>query len=67
MDKGIKKYKPYDANRAMAIKWVAEKLKVTPEYVRQCDNYPKSTPSELADKIRKTLRKKYDELKQVLS
>lgn len=70
MSKGNKKpkpYKPYDYNRSEAIKWVAKKLQVTPEYVRQCDNYPEKTTSDLADEIRKALRLKYAELQKVLS
>lgn len=67
MGKDNKKYKPYDAHRAMAIKWTAQKYKVTPEYVRQCDNYPDMTTSDLANEIRKAMRTKYEELKQLLS
>lgn len=67
MNKGRKIYKPYDANRAAAVKWVAKKFEVTEVYVRQCDNYPNKTTSDLADEIRKALREKYNELKAILS
>ena len=67
MNKDTQKYKPYDANRAMSVKWVARKYNVTEVYVRQCDNHPDKTGSPLADEIRKSLRAKYAELKEILS
>lgn len=63
MSKGRKKY---DASRAQAIKWTADKYEVSEQYVRNIDNNPNMDYGR-CNEIRKAFRAKYAELQQVLS
>lgn len=61
-----KNRKKYDNKRVSAIKWTAERFDVSEQYVRAID-INSSITSGRADDIRKAYRKKYEELKKVLS
>lgn len=65
MNKSIKKFSPRDAARSAAVKWVAKKVGCTHAYIYKitANNFSGDAPPELMD----AYKKKYQELKQVMS